>query len=59
MVFTAHRLQCKTPRFPKHKFPVHATQNVQMQAEIFQACCLREIGRSRKIVKRLIVAKIT
>ena len=24
MVCTAHRLQCKTPHFPKHKFPVHA-----------------------------------
>ena len=32
MVCTAHRLQCKTPHFPKHKFPTHATQiNVQMQ----------------------------
>ena len=26
-----HRLQRKTPHFPKHKFPVHATRNVQTQ----------------------------
>ena len=23
--------QCKTPHFPKHKFPIHATRNVQTQ----------------------------
>ena len=26
-----HRLQCKTQDLPKHKFPVHATQNVRNQ----------------------------
>ena len=31
MVCTAHRLQCKTPHFPKHKFPIHATRTVQTQ----------------------------
>ena len=31
MVCTAHRLQCKTQHFPKHKFLVHATWNVQTQ----------------------------
>ena len=29
MICTTHRLQCKTPHFPKHKFPAHATRNVQ------------------------------
>ena len=29
MVCTAHRLQCITPHFPKHIFPIHATRNVQ------------------------------
>ena len=29
MVCMAHRLQCKTPHFPKHKFCRYATQNVQ------------------------------
>ena len=29
MVCTAHRLQCKTQHFPKHKFPVHSTRSVQ------------------------------
>ena len=23
MVCTPHRLQCKAPHFPKHKFPIH------------------------------------
>ena len=27
-VCTPHRLQCTTPHFTKHKFPVHATLNV-------------------------------
>ena len=31
MVCTAHRLQCKTQHFPKHKFPIHVTRNVQTQ----------------------------
>ena len=31
MVCIGHRLLCTTPHFPKHKFPVHATRNVQMQ----------------------------
>ena len=31
---TAHRLQCKTPHFPKHKFPIHATRNVQMKSTV-------------------------
>ena len=26
MVSTAHRLQCKTQYFPKHKVPVHGTE---------------------------------
>ena len=26
-----HRLQCKTQHFPKHKIPIHTTQNVQTQ----------------------------
>ena len=30
MVYTAHRLPCKTLHFPKHKFPVHTTRNVQI-----------------------------
>ena len=34
MVCTAHRLQCKTLFFPKHKFPIHTTQNIQ-PAEIY------------------------
>ena len=34
MICTAHRLQCKTQHFPKHKFPVHATRNVQNAPEI-------------------------
>ena len=29
--FTAHRLRCITPDFPKNKFPIHTTWNVQMQ----------------------------
>ena len=29
MVCTAHRLLCKTPSFPKHKFSMNATRNVQ------------------------------
>ena len=32
MVCTPYRLQCKTLHFPMHKFPMHATQNVQMQS---------------------------
>ena len=28
MVCMAHRLQCKTLYFPKHKLPMHTTQNV-------------------------------
>ena len=31
MVCTALRLQCKTPHFPKYKFPVHAARNVETQ----------------------------
>ena len=27
MVFMAHRLQCKTLHYPKHKFPIYATRN--------------------------------
>ena len=26
-VCMAHKLQCKTPHFPKHKFPVHECSN--------------------------------
>ena len=29
MICVAHRLQCKTLHFPRHKLPVHATWNVQ------------------------------
>ena len=28
MICMAHRLQCETLRFPKHKLPVYAAQNV-------------------------------
>ena len=31
MVCMSHRLQCATLHFPKHKFPVLATRNVEMQ----------------------------
>ena len=31
MVCMPHRLQCITPHFPKHKFPIQATRNVQTQ----------------------------
>ena len=31
MVCTAHRLQCKVPHFPKHKYPMHTTRNIQTQ----------------------------
>ena len=27
----AHRLQCKTQHFSKHKFPIHVTRNIQTQ----------------------------
>ena len=30
MVCADHRLQCITPHFTRHTFPVYATQNVQM-----------------------------
>ena len=33
MVCAPHRLQCRTPHFPKHKFPLHATRNVQTHLE--------------------------
>ena len=32
--FMAHKLQCKTPHFPKHIFPVYATRNFQMHCII-------------------------
>ena len=48
MVCMAHRLQCKTPHFPKHKFHVHATRNVQMHLKIncsiFSQPFLSQIG---------------
>ena len=34
MVCMAHRMRCKTPHFPKHKFPVHGPRTVQSTAEI-------------------------
>ena len=38
IVCTAHRLQCKTPHFPKRKFPVHATRNVQTHLKLTVLC---------------------
>ena len=34
MVCTAHRLQCNTPHFPRHEFPIHATQKCSKTAAI-------------------------
>ena len=34
MVCTAHRLQCKTPHFPKHEFPIHNT-DCSSAAEVY------------------------
>ena len=38
MVCTAHRLVCKTLHFPKHKFPVCATWNVEINCRGSVGC---------------------
>ena len=46
MFRTAHRLQCKTPHFPKHKFPIHTTRSVQTQLKSTVSIINNYISRS-------------
>ena len=51
MVCTVHRLQCKTSYFTKHKFPVHAVQNVQTHQKS-KLTVTHHFGASRPVVPR-------
>ena len=51
MVCAAHRLQCKTPHFPKHKFPAHTTfQSINFLLTHHSVLCEQEIYALENVV---------